>query len=360
MPAARRITVVTGTRAEFGLLTPVMHAIAAHPRLKLFTTVTGTHLVTDTWRDVRAAGFAIDARVVMQKRGEVGRGADAAALGRGVTGLAKVFARQRPGFVVVLGDRIEVLAAASAAAVGGYRVAQLHAGDRAEGVADESMRHAVSKLAHLLLPATAQSRRRLIRMGETEAATINVGSPAIDALSDTEPAPDAPELMIMQHPIGADDEQERRWMAATLRATRRHGRVVLTPNHDPGSDGIRAAIRDAGVEAVEHLPRERFLRLLAGCRAIVGNSSAGLIEAAALRTPCVNVGPRQGGRGKPRSVIDAGYGEKPVRAAINRAMRLDLRRMRHPYGDGRTGLRVADLLASIDFGTLPLRKRNTY
>lgn len=149
-------------------------------------------------------------------------------------------------------------------------------------------------------------------------------------------------------------------MAATLRATRRYECVVLAPNHDPGSEGIRAAIRDADVEAVDHLPRERFLGLLAGCRAIVGNSSAGLIEAAALRTACVNIGPRQGGREKPRSVIDTDCGEKSVRAAINRAMKLDLRRMRHPYGDGRTGTRVADLLATVELDRLPLRKRNTY
>lgn len=360
MPKSRRITVVTGTRAEFGLLEPVMRAIVAHRSLALYTVVTGTHLVAETWRDVRVAGFGIDAKIVMQKPGEVGRDADAAALGRGVAGLAKVFARQSPDFVIVLGDRVEVLAAASAAAVGGHRVAQLHAGDRAEGIADEAMRHAVSKLAHLLLPATAQSRRRLIRMGEAEPAVINVGSPAIDMLHKVKLADDAPELIVLQHPIGASDEQEYRWMTATLRATQRYERTVLMPNHDPGSEGIRAAIRDAGIKPIEHLPRERFLSSLAGTKAIVGNSSAGLIEAAALLTPCVNLGPRQGGRERPRNVIDAEYGEKAIRRAVKLAMRQELSRLRHPYGDGHTGLRVADLLADIDFDAVPLRKRNTY
>lgn len=358
--AARRIAVVTGSRAEFGLLTPVMRAIAAAPTLELVTIVTGTHLTAGTQADIEAAGFAIDAEAVMQQAWAAGRADDVAATGRGVMTIGEALARLEPGVVLVLGDRIEAFAAATAGHIAGYPVAHLHGGDRAEGIADEAMRHAISKLAHLHFPATAASRRRLIRMGEPADRVQRVGSPAIDGLKRVSPADDAPELIVLQHPIGESEAQEAAWMRGTLEATAGQSRLVLMPNHDPGRAGILQAIEEATVEATSHLPRERFLSLVKGASVIVGNSSAGLIEAAALKTPCVNVGPRQAGREKPRSVVDCDYSAANVRAAIEQARGLDLRGMRHPYGEGRAGERVAGHLASIDLTTLPLRKRNTY
>ncbi len=385
MANKRTIAVVTGTRAEFGLLCSVMDAIRNHPRLQLRPIVTGAHWVSGTWRDVRdgddEAGFNIDGKVMMQRRGQVGRAADVQALARGVAGFGNTFARIKPDFVVVLGDRIEAFAAASAASIGGFRVAHIHGGDRAEGVADEAMRHAISKLAHLHFPATATSRHRLIRMGEASERVINVGSPAIDALRLSPPtaAPLTP-IIVMQHPVGGSDAHEHTWMNATLRAAwtayeslaMHMPMLVMSPNRDPGSRGIRAAI-DAFLrshrrrfsptsfaEHVEHLPRAQFLARLSCARMLIGNSSAGLIEAAALRVPCVNIGPRQNGREKPANVIDCDYGEASVAGSIEKALKLDLRRMRHPYGDGRTGERIAKVLAMVDLDAVSVRKRNTY
>ena len=171
----RRIAVITGTRAEYGILESVLDAIDAHGALELKLIVTGTHLITDSIKDIR---HRIAARVTMQKvvSGTVSahkkvsdtfsRAKDVEALGVGVIGLGKALARLKPDIVLVLGDRIEALAGALAGQVGGTRVAHIHGGDRAEGVADEAMRHAISKLAHLHFAASAQSRRRLVRMGE--------------------------------------------------------------------------------------------------------------------------------------------------------------------------------------------------
>jgi len=361
--ATRTIAIVTGARAEYGLLESVIAAVAAHPRLTLQLIVTGTHLVTDSVKDIR---FPIAARVRMQanvqQKGSdpFSRAADVQALARGVAGLGKAFAKLRPDIVVVLGDRIEAFAAATAGSVGGLRVAHLHGGDRAEGVADEAMRHAISKLAHLHFAATAQSRKRLVKMGEDPERVWNVGSPAIDALKDVQPADDAPTLIIMQHPIGGDDAQERQWMDATLRATAKYNRLVMSPNHDPGRAGILTAIADHGVTPVDHLPRQRFLALLAGARAILGNSSAGLIEAAALRTPAVNVGTRQAGRERPGSVIDAACNATAIRKALSAALAMDTARLRHPYGKGDTGKRIAERLAALDLNAVSVRKHNTY
>jgi len=354
------IVVVTGSRAESGLLLSTMRAIYAHPKLKLHVVAAGSLLVQGSWRDLVSAGFTIDAKVRMQTAKRTGRFADVAALGRGITGFGKVFDQLKPDYVLVLGDRIEVLAAASAASIGGLRLAHLHGGDRAQGLADEAIRHAVSKLAHIHFAATAQSRRRLIRMGEPEDLIYQVGSPAIDGLDEIEAAIDAPTLIVMQHPIGETDRQEADWMHATLSATSEYKRIVMMPNLDPGREGICRAIRNAKVTAIEHLSRERFLAQLKGANVIVGNSSAGLIEAAALRIPCVNVGSRQAGREKPGNVIDCGYGESQVARAIRRAMKLNLSRMRHPYGNGRAGKTIAKLLASTGLRSVPLRKQNTY
>ncbi|MEO1235363.1 MAG: UDP-N-acetylglucosamine 2-epimerase [Planctomycetota bacterium] len=351
------MAVVTGTRAESGLLDSVMRGIDVHPRLALQVVAAGMHLVSGTYGGI---GFPIAAKVRMQKPDRVGRHHDAVATGRGVSVFAEAFAQLEPEVVVVLGDRIEAFAAAAAAAIGGRRVAHLHGGDRAEGVADEAMRHAVTKLAHLHFPATAQSRRRIVRMGEDPAAVFNHGSPAVDAIAAVEPAADAPRVIVMQHPVGDDDEAECRRMRATLAATSRFDRLVLSPNHDPGRNGIVRAIENAEVEAVDHLPRERFLALLKGAELLVGNSSAGLIEAAVCRTAAVNVGTRQGGREAPNSVVSCGYGKRPVVGAINRALRLDKRRFRHPYGRGDTGGRIAETLATVAWSRVPLRKRNAY
>jgi len=359
---AKRIAVVTGTRAEFGLLRPVMQAVADHPALSLRVVVAGMHLITPTGRDIRDAGFTADARVPMQKAGRTGRAADVAAIARGVAGFGKAFDKLRPDVVLVLGDRIEPLAAAVAASVGGVRLAHVHGGDRAEGVADEAIRHAVTKLAHVHFPATTTSRRRIIRMGEDPAHVCRVGSPAIDGVKAVRADPAAPDAIVVQHPIGADDEQEGRWFSETWAAVEaaKLKALALAPNADPGGDGIRAVQQQLGLEVIEHMPRPRFLAMLKGARVIVGNSSAGLIEAAALRTACVNVGPRQAGREAPSHVVACGYGRSAVAEAIRAARRLDLTRFRHPYGRGDTGMQIAARLAALDLGDIPVRKRNTY
>lgn len=345
---------VTGARADYGLLEPVMRAIDAHRKLRLSVVVAGLHLVQRTDRDV---AFPIAARVPMQRAGDSGFAADVRAMARGVAGFGGVFARLKPDFVLVLGDRVEAFAAATAASLGGVRVAHVHGGDRAEGVADEAMRHAITKLAHVHLAATKTSARRITRMGESPGAVFRVGSPSIDGLRGVTPLFGAPPIVLVQHPIGATDAQEERWARQTLAAARATKLDVFIggPNRDAGSRGVRRGLglqRGAG-----HLPRRDFARLLAGARLIVGNSSAGLIEAAALRVPCVNVGPRQHGREKPRNVVDCDYGRDHVRRAIERALKLDLRRMAHPYGDGRAGERIAHVLATVD---VPWRKRCAY
>lgn len=350
--------VITGSRAEYGLLAPVLDAIEAHVGLEPRLIVTGTHLTTGSLKDIR---HSVTARVKMQRTGaSSSREEDVQSLGRGVMAIGRVLTELSPEVVLVLGDRIEALAGALAAQVGGFHLAHIHGGDRAEGVSDEAMRHAISKLAHIHFAATAQSKQRLIRMGEFQSLVYNVGSPAIEGLRDVKADPEAPDLIVMQHPVGASPEDEYRWMQATLEATAKHSRLIMSPNHDPGRNAIMRAIFDAKLTPTDHLPREQFLALLAGSAAIVGNSSAGLIEAAKLKTPAVNLGSRQAGREKLKNVIDAQHTKTAIQKAIKQALQMDTKGLRQPYGNGKAGEKIADRLAKLDLEKVSLHKRNAY
>lgn len=377
------MAVVTGSRAEFGLLAPVMRAVQAHEGLELITVVSGSHLLgaRPTVEEVRGR-FRVDAVVQMQVEGEARtRAADARAVGRGVSGFAEAFERLRPDWVVVLGDRIEAFAAASAASIGGWAVAHIHGGDRAEGIADEAMRHAITKMAHLHLAATEGSATRIVRMGERAEDVVVVGSPAVDGLGAMAPMGDEeaaglgdPRCVILLHPSGLGDAGERE---AALACAEEVGRVFgergvlwLSPNHDAGREALAAVMREEvrrrGWAAAEHLERGRFVgllkRLARNGGVLVGNSSAGLIEAAVVGVGVVNVGPRQAGRERADNVVDVervSAGE--VEEAVRRAMGLSGRAFAHPYGDGRAGERIAAELARRnphDGGLL--RKRNAF
>ncbi|MDX2116281.1 MAG: UDP-N-acetylglucosamine 2-epimerase [Planctomycetota bacterium] len=363
--AERRVAVVTGSRAEFGLLEPALAALARRPGVRTSVIACGSHLVGDepTVRDIEAAGFVVAARVPMQMAGRTGRLEDAVALGRGVEGLARVYAELAPDWVLVLGDRIEAFAAASAASVAGVGVAHVHGGDRAEGVADEAMRHAITKLAHLHLCATAQSAERVRRMGERAEDVLVVGSPAVDGLDEIAALDDRaaaelgdPAAVFLMHPSGTGSERDAADGRALLAALERSlcGRAVLClePNFDAGREAVLTMLSEEagrrGWRVLAHLPRRTFVGLLKRLAArggvLAGNSSAGLIEAAALRLPAVNIGGRQAGRERPDNTVDAGDAAAAP-GAVERALMLERAGLTHPYGDGRSGERIAAALA---------------
>lgn len=373
----RRVAVVTGSRAEFGLLKPVMHEVAKRPELLLMVIASGSHLVApaETFRDVKES-FNIAESVPMQIAGRTGRTEDVEAVARGVGRFGRAFERLRPDWVVVLGDRIEAFAAGIAASVGGWALAHIHGGDRAEGIADESMRHSLTKMAHLHFAATPTSGDRIVRMGESPRRVHVVGSPAIDAIAGIDALDDAafrelgsPEACFLMHPVGRTAEAEEAAAAAVLEGLEGRRVLALHPNYDAGREGILRAVAAAGERGVRvqtHLPRDRFVGLLKTLAArggvLVGNSSAALIEAAALRVPVVDVGPRQNGRERCANVVhvDREYAAD-VRAAVERASALSLSALEHPYGAGDAGRRIAEVLSTVDPAEPGFqRKRCTY
>jgi len=234
------------------------------------------------------------------------------------------------------------------------------------------MRHAISKLAHIHLPATPTSAQRLIAMGEEPVRVHVVGSPSMDGLAEIASLGDReyrelcePQIVVLLHPVGEDASVEMARAERLFKIASSRGRVlVMHPNHDPGRDGIVTAIEKSGLPNRSHLPRDQFFALLRRVKVIVGNSSAGLIEAAAVPVRCINVGRRQSGREKPAHVIDVpDWDYQTIDTSIERALReppLTAAQVPHPYGDGRTGQRVAELLATLDFDSHGLRKLNTY
>jgi UDP-hydrolysing UDP-N-acetyl-D-glucosamine 2-epimerase len=312
----------------------------------------------------------------MQREGRSGRAADAAALGVGVSELASIFARLAPDIVVVRGDRIEAFAAASAASIGGIRVAHIHGGDRAEGIADEAMRHAITKLSHIHLAASAQSAERIARLGEDDARIHLVGSTAVDGLDamaamsgERHDELGAPDFVFLMHPVGRTDSDEEQDALRVLEALVARGRVTaLAPNSDPGRDGIARAIRTMSermpdrVRALSNLRRTEFIGLLKhpSIRAIVGNSSAGLIECAALGVRAVNIGSRQGGRERADNVRDVVAGDGAALARELDALGAWRPSGSHPYLAGRASDKIAEVLGTCDLSRHCLAKRNTF
>lgn len=374
----RRVAVITGTRAEYGLLCSTMAAIKEHHRLQLQLVVTGMHFLRKFGRTVDEIirdGWDVDARVKMQT-GADGTLDQALGVSRGVAGIARFLEGADTDIVVVLGDRIEAMAGALAAVTTGRLLAHIHGGDLAPGDFDDSLRHAITKLAHLHLAATPAAARRIIRMGEAPQRVHCVGAPGLDRLRELareyrRPKTLTGRALVVQHPRGRSAARERRTMSAILRAVAKEGlhRTIIYPNTDRGHSGIIAAIeadcRRPGSEhvtVVRSLDRDDYLQRLIEADVLVGNSSSGIIEAPVAGTPSVNVGPRQHGREVGgRSVIHADESLASIRAALHSVLG------RSPgtagttvYGRGATGPKIAALLARVSLDERFRRKVNAY
>jgi UDP-hydrolysing UDP-N-acetyl-D-glucosamine 2-epimerase len=399
----RRICFVSGTRAEFGLMVSTLRAIAGHPSLELQVVATGMHLDPAHGRtvdEIGRAGFEVSAIVPWAAaRSAPPRGAGkresaahlARETGRAVAGLAEAFAKLAPDVVLVVGDRVEAFAAATAGHLSGRVVAHVHGGDRALGQVDDALRHAITKLAHVHFPATKMSAERIAKMGEDRWRIHRVGSPGIDGIVGDAASADecvdalgpqrwetglsrgrrrvsdvfGPYLVLLLHPTSADASAERDRADLLVRATSAMPvahRFVIYPNNDPGASGIvglwdllggrdaRPVIGRVGCTWIRSVPRRVFLGLLRDAAVLVGNSSAGIIEAASFGTPVVDVGPRQAGRERGANVTSVPFTAGAVRRAL-RAVWNGGRPVRYPrrniYGGGDTSARIADALGGL-------------
>lgn len=372
MRRKRRICFVTGTRAEFGLMESALRELRSHPSLQLQLIATGMHLDRSRGRSIiqiRAGGWRIDRTIPWSEARTPG---DAAArTGEVMAGLARAMARLRPDIVLVVGDRVEAFAAASAAHISGVVVAHVHGGDRAAGQVDDSLRHAITKLSHIHLPATRQSAARIRRLGEPAWRIRRVGSPGIDdaALIPRRRATGAPFLLYLMHPADADDAVEYRRAKVVLRAAMRVALPIIAiyPNTDPGAPGIVRALEDHRSEPLVRLrrnvAREEFLQLMRDAVALVGNSSSGIIEAAAFGTYVVDVGPRQQGRERSENVVSVPYRAEAIAGALGKIWNGGQPRRwagANVYGGGGAGRKIARVLSNFRLDARTRRKLIAY
>lgn len=378
----RSICVLTGSRAEYGLLKPLMEAIRDRRGLELRTLVTGMHLAPEfglTWKRIVEDGFAIDRKVDMLLASDepvaISKG-----MGLGQIGFAQALEDLRPEALVLLGDRFEILPAAAAAAIARIPVAHIHGGELSEGAVDELFRHAVTKLSHLHFTATEEYRARVIRMGESPDRVFNVGALGLDAIAALRPTPRStlerdlgftlgPRTAVVTfHPATLDEEGSGSQFQALLDAL--DGlegiRFIFTKaNADAGGRAVNALAEAYCVERPDKavlfasLGQQRYLSLLALADVVIGNSSSGIIEAPSFKIPTVNIGDRQKGRIRAASVIDCQPGKASIRAAVDRALdpafRAGLASLVNPFGDGHAAPRIVEQLASADLRGL-LRK----
>lgn len=374
----RRIVYLTGTRADFGLMESTLKEIHASPKLSLSIAVTGMHLSTrygETIVDVKRSGLPICATLELPSLKETGGGM-ALAISHEIAGLVSVLENEKPDMILLLGDRGEMLAGAIVAIHLSIPIVHIHGGELS-GTVDESVRHAISKFAHYHFTATTASRERLIRMGEVAENIFVTGAPGLDSLLDVEtPSREffcekfkldfsQPLALVIFHPVvqrGYDNQGDAENIMEALVDNLKFNALVLLPNADSGGAAIRHVMEmyeNKGCRVINHLSRKEFLAAMRIADILIGNSSTGIIEAASLGIPVVNVGDRQNRRERNANVVDVSVSTESIQEGIIAAMTL-----RGPflnvYGDGFAAKRIVSLLETLPIDKTLLAKCNVY
>lgn len=378
----RTIGAVTVSRSDYGIYLPVFKAIQADPELQLRLYVGGMHLSPEfglSVRQIEADGFEICERVEMLLSSDRPEGI-AKSIGLGVIGFSQAYARSRPDLLLILGDRFEMLAAAIAALPFNIPMAHIHGGELTEGVIDDAIRHAMTKMSHLHFVSTEAYAKRVIQIGEEPWRVVVSGAPSLDNLRDiqlltreeleekygieTKP----PLLLITYHPVTLAYGETKNQIEELLAALEKiEGTLVFTfPNADTSSRSIIEAIegfvaRTPRAKLFITLGTQGYFSLMKHATAMVGNSSSGIIEAASFHLPVLNVGSRQQGRLRAKNVIDVGCTCEEVSTGIEKAtspkFRASLSDLINPYGDGRAAELIVDMLKDVKLDKKLLQKR---
>ena len=381
----RKICVVTGSRAEYGLLYWLLKAIEADDELQLQVIVTGMHLSPEfglTWREIVADGFSINRKVEMLLSADTPSGISKS-MGLGLIGFADALQDLQPDMLVLLGDRFEIFVAAQAAMNQRLPIAHIHGGELTEGAVDDAIRHSISKLAHLHFTATEVYRQRVIQLGEHPDRVFNVGAPGLDNIYklplldklQLEQALDfslgKQNILVTFHPVTLENEtvaaQFQQLLLALDNFTDLH--IIFTHgNADADGRAISTMIENyrqqhpTRVASFVSLGSLRYLSTLRLMDAVVGNSSSGLLEAPALKIPTVNIGDRQRGRICADSIIHCLPQAEAISKAIQTVFSADflarVRNVTNPYGAGGASEKIKNILKQT--ATADLLKKQFY
>ncbi len=380
----RKILVTTGTRADYGILRPVLHAICASKKLDLYLIVTGMHLSKKhgmTIKEIKKDGFEIFAKIDMIPKQDTTYFM-AKALGEGIVKFSKIMHNLKPDINLVFGDRDEQLASAIAAYHLNIPNAHLHGGDKSGGL-DEYNRHAITKISNIHFAATKKSKERIIKMGENPQYIFLTGSPGIDEVVNNDIANknelkrkyglgfSRNEILLVQHPVTTQVEQSEKQILNTLKAIVKLKRPTITiaPNSDAGNkkifENLKSYSRKYGfIKMHSTIMRRDYLGMLQNCGVLVGNSSSGLIEASYFNIPVVNIGIRQKDREKSRNVLDVdGKSVKSIYLAILKALKSKKQGKsvnKYIYGDGTASKKIVKHLEQININNELIEKQIFY
>jgi UDP-hydrolysing UDP-N-acetyl-D-glucosamine 2-epimerase len=362
-----------------------MRAVEAHPDLEL-QLVVGASALLDRYGTVldviEEDGFEPDEKVFMLIEGET-PGTMAKSTGLGLLELPTAFERLEPDLVITVGDRFETMATALAATYMNIPLAHTMGGE-VSGNIDESIRHAVTKFAHIHFPACTDAAERIVRMGEDPETVHTVGCPRMDLVAEVLAEPhnglsdlfargvggtftlDEPFLLVSQHPVTTEYGDGERQISETLRALQQLElpAIVLWPNADAGAEHIARGIRkfrehedDSRLHFFKNLPTDDYIQLMQRTACLIGNSSSAIREGSFIGTPSVNIGARQDGRQRGSNVLDVGYDRGEIADAVAQQVEHGSYGHEPIYGDGHAGERIADVLAGV---RVELQKRITY
>jgi UDP-hydrolysing UDP-N-acetyl-D-glucosamine 2-epimerase len=382
----RKICVVLGSRANYSSIKSAMRAIQKHPDLELQVVAAASALL-DRYGSVvdliERDGFKPSAKVYMLIEGET-PGTMAKSTGLGLMELPTIFDMLQPDVVLTVGDRFETMATTLAAAYMNIALAHTMGGE-VTGTIDESIRHAVTKFAHLHFPACSDARERIIKLGERPEDVHLVGCPRIDLVAEVLERDrnglsndlfkqgvggvfdlNKPFLLLSQHSVTTEYGEGERQINETLKAVHKLGvpTVALWPNADAGSDDIARGIRkfrehcdDSKIHFFKNLPTETYIGLMRRTSCLIGNSSSAIREGAFIGTPAVNIGTRQAMRQRGSNIIDVDHCSEEIADGVNEQIKRGRRETEPIYGDGHAGARIADVLATCSWR---LQKQITY
>ena len=383
----RLVLAVTGIRSEYDIMSSVFHSINNHPRLDLNVAVTGAHLSENyghTIDEIEKDGFKIVDRIESLLSGNQ-ESLRIKGLGIQIQGLVQTVLRVKPDFLLVLGDREESISTALISTYMNIPLVHIAGGDRVVGNVDDQVRHAVTKLAHIHLTTNIESKNRIISLGEQKFRIHNVGNPGLDRLVKTKKlsrselsknlnfqlSRDEPYIVLIQHVLSSEVDQAYEQMKVTLEAVKKMEvkTIISFPNSDAGGMGIIKAINEFAnlpfIYTAKNIPRLEFVNLLRGAACLIGNSSAGILEAPLLKIPVINIGNRQKGRLHSENVEFVVHNKNKIIGAINKAM-FDkeyiarVQKCSNPYGNGKSSDKIAEIISSVKINDKLLIKDITY
>jgi GDP/UDP-N,N'-diacetylbacillosamine 2-epimerase (hydrolysing) len=383
----RIVAGVTGIRSEYDIMSSVFKKIQEHPQLDLKVIVTGAHLSDSyghTIDEIKRDGFAVEDEIESLINGDT-NSSRVKGLALQLSGMTQSIARIQPDFLLVLGDREEAMATALVGAYMNIPIAHISGGDRVVGNVDDQVRHAVTKLAHLHFTTNSESYQRIINLGEQSFRVFNSGNPGLDRLISTpelscrelseklsfEIADGEPLILLIQHIISTETDSAYEQMKTTLEAVAqlKIKTIISYPNSDAGSQQIIKALQEYKhlpfIFIKNNIPRFEFVNIMRKAGCMLGNSSAGILEAPLLKLPAINVGNRQKKRLHAGNVQFVPHRVEPIKSAVTKALfdqhyRSTVSQCSNPYGDGNSAQKITDVLATIPIDEKLLIKDITY